>query len=219
MPKEENPHDLDEWVQHSIGKEGICTIIDWAARFSYWVSPEVYHEVQVVYPKTRRKHPDEQDRSLVGGIAVWLNQPASKAFWSALGERPQSHTPSNYRNFILCHIYEGSAHDPEHFTNLANLTIFPRSLESFSEWEPVRAVLKWHSFKLYGYIGPRKTPPTEPEYYPLRWPGVRNHDPETLRTIVADLQEKLERRPTYYSKKEIVTAPETQGSDKALGKN
>src|SRR2546425_2729924 len=126
MVKEVTAHDLDEMVLHSVGKEGLRVIVDWVARFSYWVSPQVYREVQVVYPKTRRRHSGEKDRSIIDGIGVWGNQPAASAFWKAFGESPAGHTPSNYRNFVLCHIYERSAHDTEHFTNLANLTVLPR---------------------------------------------------------------------------------------------
>ena len=145
MAKDENAHDLDEFVQHSLGRDGIKPIIDWVARFSYWVDPEVVKAVPVVFPKTRRARPKEQKRSVIDGVSVWANEPASKAFWTAYGSHPATHTPSDYRNFVLCHIYEGSAHDPEHFTRLANLTVFPKCLESFSEWDPVRDVLKWHS--------------------------------------------------------------------------
>ena len=200
MAKEEYAHDLDEMVQRSLGRKGLRPIIDWVARFSYWVSPDIYREIQVVFPKTRRKRPGEEDRSIVDGVAVWSNQPASRAFWKAFGESPASHTPSNYRNFVLCHIYEGSVYDPNHFTNLANATVFPKCLESFSEWPPVGAVLKWHSFRIYGYKGPRNAAPPEPEYYPAYWPGVSRLDTETTQRVVSDLRKTSTSRPTYYSK-------------------
>src|SRR5437773_158615 len=114
-------------VQHSVGKEGIRVIIDWVARFSYWVPPAVYREVPVVFPKTRRKHASKERRGqVVDGVRVWENQPARDAFWHAYGGNP-----NRYRNYVLCHIYERSAYLPDHFTNLANLTILPKCLESF----------------------------------------------------------------------------------------
>ncbi len=70
MPKDENAHDLDEFVQHNLGREGIKPIIDWVARFSYWVDPEVVKAVPVVFPKTRRARPKEQKRSILDGVAV-----------------------------------------------------------------------------------------------------------------------------------------------------
>lgn len=196
MSKVENAHDLDEMVQHSLGKEGLRAIIEWVARFSYWVPPEVYQEIQVVFPETRRKHTSRERRGqVVDGVRVWENQPARYAFWHAYGD-----SPTRYRNYVVCHIYEGSPYLPEHFTNLANLTILPTCLESFSEWVPIRAVLKWHAYRTYGYLGPAEVVPRQPEYSPAIWPGVRRLDPETARRIVSDLKERRERRPAYYSR-------------------
>lgn len=201
MAKDENAHDLDEFVQHSLGLDGIKPILDWVARFSYWIDPRVVQEVPVVFPKTRRAKPKEVRRSIVDGIAVWANEPPGKAFWTAYGVRPASHTPSDYRHFILCHIYEGSAHNPDHYTHLANLTVFPECLESFSEWKPVRDVLKWHSYKLYGYSGPEGRIPGRPPYYPASWPGVKEFTPDRLKQVEEVLSDMRSRMPTYYSRK------------------
>lgn len=202
MAKAENAHDLDEFVMHSLGRDGIKPIIDWVARFSYWVDPNVVKKVPIVFPKARRARPKEQKRSVIDGVAVWANEPASKAFWTAYGARPATHTPTDYRNFVLCHIYEGSAHDPGHFTRLANLTVFPRCLESFSEWDPVREVLKWHSYQLYGYTGPKEVVPNPPSYYPARWPEVKMLGPANLVSVVDALQSMGSKRPRYYARNE-----------------
>ena len=195
MSKVENPEDLDKMVQHSLGKEGLRIIVDWVARFSRWVSPEVYREVQVVFPKTRRKHvPRERRGQVVDGVRVWENQPAREAFWQAYDDRS-----TRYRNYIVCHIYEGSAHLPDHFTNLANLVMLPKCLESFTEWIPIRGLLEWHSYCTYGYSGPDGEGLRQPDYYPAVWPGVRRLSSERVERIVADLKRKREKRATYRS--------------------
>jgi hypothetical protein len=201
MAKDENAHDLDELVQHSLGADGIKPIIDWVARFSYWIDPRVVQKVPVVFPRTRRAKPKEARRTIVDGVCVWENQPAGRAFWVAYGVHPSSHTPSDYSHFILCHIYERSAHDPAHFTHLANLTVFPRCLESFSEWDPVRDVLKWHSYRLYGYTGPSGQAPSEPRYYPAYWPGVKELRNQELIDVVGTLTAYRDKIPMYYARR------------------
>lgn len=200
MAKQEYAHDLDEFVQHALGEEGIRTIVDWVTRFSYWVAPALYEEVRVVFPRTRRLRSGEEKRSVVDGVAVWANEPASYAFWKAFGADPTPYSPRKYRNFVLCHIYEGSAYDSSHFTNLANLTVFPRCLESFSEWTPIRAVLEWHSYKLYGYTGPKGVVPAEPSYYPSFWSGVSDLEPQEVHRLATRLRELGTSRPTFYTK-------------------
>lgn len=196
MVKDEYAHDLDEKVRHSLGREALRTIIDWVARFSYWVSPDIYREIQVGFPSTRRKHASGERRGeMIQDIRVWENQPARDAFWRAFGD-----SPNRYRNYVVCHIYEGSPYLPEHFTNLANLTILPKCLDSFSEWEPVRAVLKWHSYAIYGYRGPAAVQPARPHYYPAHWPGISVLGPGDTSHVVSELKERRQRRPSFYSK-------------------
>jgi hypothetical protein len=200
MSKDENAHDLDELVQHSLGPDGIRPIVDWVARFSYWVDPDVVKVVPLVFPKTRRARSKEEKRSTIDGVAVWANEPASRAFWTAYGARPSSHTPRDFRNFILCHIYEGSTQSPKHFTHLANLTVFPRCLESFSEWTPIRDVLKWQSYALYRYTGLSEMAPKKPSYFPARWPGVRILSPANQASVVKTLEGMNEKWPAYYAR-------------------
>jgi hypothetical protein len=121
--KHSNALDLNELLQHELGNSGLCPIFDLVAQHSWWLSPKVYREIQVVYPKTRRKKGlSERRGQLVEGIRLWDNQPASRAFWMALGQ-----DPSKIKNFFVCHVYEASVWEPSHFTNLANLTAFPAS--------------------------------------------------------------------------------------------
>lgn len=211
MAKEENAHDFNEAVEHSLGREGLRTLIDWVARFSFWVDPSVYTEIQVVFPRTRRRKPRETEGAFTDGLGVWSNQPASKAFWRACGESFASHTPTAYRNFKLCHIYDRSARDPAHFTNLANLTAFPKCFESLSEWGPIQKVLKWNSFKCYGYTGPLNEPPAEPSYYPDHWPGVRILDPVKRKAAISSLREWRATKPAYYLPRNRGAVPSNTG--------
>jgi len=185
---------LNELVEHELSQTDLKSIIDLVARHSWWVSPKIYQEIQVVYPKTRRKRGLLEKRGqVVHGLRLWDNQPASKAFWMALGR-----DPSSVKNFYVCHIYEDSVQDPIHFSNLANLTAFPVSLQSLSEWKPVRDVLKFHAFTVFNYKGLFKGEPRRPSYYPLIW---RHQDrflsPADIRTIIRKLQEQALTRPEF----------------------
>jgi hypothetical protein len=180
-------------LEHDLKDVGIRPIMDLVARHSWWVSPKVYKEMEVVYPLTRRKKGTSEKRNqVVGGIRLWDNQPASHAFWLALGEDTR-----RVENFYVCHIYEGSVWDLAHFTNLANLVAFPKCLQSLSEWRPVTEVLKYHSFATYGYKGPNGRQPQKPKYYPYVWQHQANFSGTELERIVNRLREQRENRPGY----------------------
>jgi hypothetical protein len=167
--------------------------MDLVAQHSWWVSPKVYKEIQVVYPHTRRKNGLREKRGdLVDGVRLWDNQPASNAFWTALGE-----DRTTIVDFYVCHIYEGSVWDPAHFTNLANLVAFPRCLQSQSEWSPVRQLLKYHSLKSYGYKGSEGLEPHKPVYYPSIWRHQVDPSPSVLKRIVERPKEQREKRPQF----------------------
>jgi len=125
--------DLNDLLEKKIGEDGLKSLLDLIAKQSWWVSPSVYSEVQVVYPATRRKKGQEPRRRIIDGVRVWENQPASRAFWMALGKSLRM-----VKGFHVCHIYPEGVQDPKHFTNLANLTALPAALESLTEWSPVR---------------------------------------------------------------------------------
>jgi hypothetical protein len=158
-----------------------------------WISPEVYREIQVVYPGTRRKSGrSEKKRQLVGGIRLWENQPPCDAFWTAYGKSARG-----FKNSQVCHIYEGSVLQPGHYTNLANLVVLPRSLESFTEWRPVRRVLEWHAYTSYGYTGPNHEVPKMPPHYPRAWPGESRLQRKEVELTVKRLERKARERPQY----------------------
>ncbi len=193
MVKDSNALDLDELVEHDLREVGLKPIMDLVAQHSWWVSPKVYKEIQVVYPKTRRRRGTKEKRNdVINGIRLWNNEPANHAFWMALGEGKD-----RVKNFYVCHIYPGSVWNPDHFTNLANLTAFPKSLQSLSEWKPVQDLLKYHSFKTYGYTGPNNVSLHEPVYYPKTW--RHGSDPPTSRIdmLVKRLKEQAEKRPQF----------------------
>ena len=191
--KDPDATDLDELVQEGISREQFRQLLDLVAQHSWWVSPQVYEKVPVVYPETRRKHTKE-DRGAVDGAGsrLWSNEPAIEAFWRAYGK-----SPKQMKNYYVCHIYEESVRDPDHFTNLANLTAFPKSLQSLSEWRPVADVLKYHSFKMYGYTGPKGNEPSEPDYYPSLWQNQSDLSPERVSEVVRRLDEQRKSRPQF----------------------
>ncbi len=188
--------DLEKVLQDDLTEQGLESIIDLIACISWWVNPNVYHAIQVVYPKTRRKKGVQEKRGqMIDGIRLWDNQPASNAFWLAMGK-----TRNKIKNFFVCHIYEESVWHPDHFTNLANITAFPKSLQSLSEWKPIADVLKYHSYKIYGYKGPKNEIPTTPKYYPKSWRYVSNQSQKDTEMIIENLKDQAFRRPTYRSK-------------------
>lgn len=190
MVKHPEALDLNELLEKEFGEDGLKSLLDLMARQSWWVSPRAYSEVQVVYPATRRKKGKEARRRIIDGVKVWENQPASRAFWLALGKSPRM-----VKGFHVCHIYSEGVQDPKHFTNLANLTALPAALESLTEWRPVRKLLMHHSFRLYGYRGLKDQEPEIPPYYPIGWPHVDSPDPRWVPIIVTKLREQAERRP------------------------
>ena len=199
MVKHSNALDLNELLEHELGNAGLRPIIDLVAQHSWWVSPKIYREIQVVYPKTRRKKGISEKRgSVINGVRLWENQPASRAFWMALGQNP-----SNVKNFYVCHIYEGSVWDSNHFTNLANLTALPTSLQSLTEWEPVRGLLKYHSFIAFGYKGPSGKEPSKPNYYPSVWHHQHDADQIEINIAVRRLMEQASKRPEFRTAQDV----------------
>lgn len=177
-------------------------LCDWIAATSLWTNPEVYRQVQVIHPHTRRLSGGEKFRSNVDGLTVWRNEPAANAFWKAYGVSMGGSSPRSYRNARLCHIYEQSAHHPEHFTNLANLTAVPKALESFTEWEPIRRLLKWRAFELYGYRGPAGESPSKPAYVPDRWPGIKPLTESAVTATVERLKTIRLKHPGHVTRRE-----------------
>lgn len=204
MAKSANAVDLDREFEAFLGEAGLRTIIDWVAARSLWVHPEAVREVPVVFPKTRRKRHDEKRGDIIDGLRVGTNVPAQEAFWSARGE-----SGKDYRNQYVCHLYDSSPYNPDHNTHLANLCVFPRGIQSMSEWGPLQQVLHWHSYKMYGYMGPDGTPPLEPAYYPQVWPGVPEHSPKELHAIILKLRHLRETRPMHTNPSRT---PESRGS-------
>jgi len=183
--------DLDELLQESLSNQNLESLINLVSQTSWWVNPVVYQNIQIVYPKTRRKRgKDEKRDDIIDGIRLWDNQPANQSFWMALGK-----TNKEIKNYYVCHIYDGSVWDPNHFTNLANITAFPKSLQSLSEWKPIADVLKYHSYKLYGYTGLTNEIPSLPKYYPKLWQHVDNSNEYKIKKIIDKLKNQSIRRP------------------------
>ena len=192
--KDNNSLNLDELLQQDLSDQNLELILDLIAKVSWWVHPNVYQSIPIVYPKTRRKKGKEERGQIVDGVRLWFNEPASHALWLALGTNKDK-----IKNSYVCHIYENSVGDPAHFTNLANMTAFPKSLQSLSEWKPVADVLKYRSYRIYGYTGPDDTIPTTPKYYPESWQNIYNSNQDAEK-IIQNLKVQSITRPTFNSK-------------------
>lgn len=197
MSKRADAVDLDAVWSQSVGDAGLATIFDWIALTSLWTDRNVCRSIGVVHPRTRRRHANEEYRTEVDGIVAWRNEPAANAFWKARGVSLSGSSPRGYRNAVLCHIYENSAHDPQHFTHLANLTVLPRAVSSLTEWTPVRNLLKWMSFTFYGYLGPAAEPIDRPIYVPPQWPGVPELSAEGANEGITRLSRLKAERPRH----------------------
>jgi len=193
--KDINALDLEELLEHDLSHDDLKSLLDLVALASWWVSPSVYQSLQIVYPKTRRKKGQESRGQIIDDIRLWFNEPASHAFWLGMGKTTREMT-----NFYVCHIYEKSVWNPNHFTNLANMSAFPKCLQSLSEWKPIADVLKYHSYKIYGYKGLEDKIPEPPEYYPESWLHVHDPNSEEMTIIIRKLREQSTTRPTFNSK-------------------
>jgi hypothetical protein len=198
------PRDLDQWlftsIQGSAREENLLSLV---ADFSLWVPPPIVRLVGgAVYPKTRRVREGEKRNTLLpDGTRLWQNQAARHAFWTALEEPTDFDMPHNVRKAWVCHIYgdQDSARNPEHYTHLANLVALPGALQSLSDSESVRAILKRRSYDAYGYTGPLGTIPPVPEAYPSRWPGLNEAYPlEAAQRVAQVLIDLRLRFPTFH---------------------
>ena len=197
MAKRPDAIDLDAELERQLeGTGDVDRVLSWIARFSLWVPPSVYRRIPVVYPETRRRQSKEKLRSVKDGLRLWSNEPASDAFWLARGS-----SRNHYSNFVVGHIYELSPYDPAHFTNLANLVALPKCLDSFSEWEPVRSCLKWHSSEVYGYTFRGTETPPRPRRVPAEppWQGAGDLTGTKLEVVVAKLQSRHDSRPSFHA--------------------
>lgn len=194
MAKHQDAQDVEAAFLDCLGKPGIRWVLDLLARVSLWVDPVVYRnrKIRVVYPKTRRKKSREKRKEWVDGAKLWTNEPPQKAFFTAIGSKS-----SRYKNCNLCHLYEKSVYLPKHYTNLANITVVPKSLASLTECFPVQEVLKWHSYKLFGYKGPEGKAPVKPSYYPADWRGIKRLDSDTLGKVLKNLEYQVTHKPHY----------------------
>jgi hypothetical protein len=201
LAKAANAVDLDELLLNDLRSRRIRLhdLINLVAKHSWWASPRVYRRIHVIYPKTRRKTGKETRGEVdENGNMLWTNEPVRHAFLMAVG------IPSRkIKNLTVCHIYPEGVRDSKHFTNLANLTGFPKALSSCSEWAPVQAVLKYRSFRLYNYKGPSNEMPPKPEYYPkdTLWQYPKDLNPQVLRKIVHDLRWQATNRPQFRNRK------------------
>jgi hypothetical protein len=205
MAKRVDAVDLDADLLKLIGGAGVRIVCDWMAATSLWTNPEVYRQVQVIHPQTRRLSGSEVFRSEVSGLIVWRNEPAASAFWKAYGVSLGGSSPRSFKSAHLCHIYEKSAHHPEHYTNLANLVAVPGALDSFTEWKPIRDLLKWRSFELYGYRGPSGESPPKPPYVPEHWPGVKALTAAEVAATVERLRRLQFEQPGYIPRRRTTT--------------
>ena len=180
--------DLNESLRKDWGERGMRLVFDLIANHSWWVSPKIYRKIPVVYPKSRRRQGSEKRGQVVDGIRLWYNESAQRAFWIALGCRKPKHS-------VICHIYEESVGNPKHFTNLANLIALPTCLGSLSEWEPVQSLLKYHSFRVFGYTGPKEKVPTKPKYYPAPKAWRHQENPTNVDELVEKLKRQRSLRP------------------------
>src|SRR5207249_2199001 len=106
----------------------------------------------------RRRYHHERQGEVKNGIRYFTNGPAVDAFFTAVGWRTR-----NLTGYAVCHLYDGpGVHNPRHFSRLSNLTTLPTSLYRLADTAPVLEALRFRSFELYGYRGPRAEVPTKP---------------------------------------------------------
>lgn len=55
----------------------------------------------------------------------------------------------------------------------------------------------YHSFKEYGYKGPKNVNPCKLSYYPDKWRRMRYRDSKKIDMIVKRLRQQAQNRPQY----------------------
>jgi hypothetical protein len=163
-------------VEEATATLGI-SLADLVALSSVWVSPEIYGSLENVkgvwYADRRRAniglHVDGKQVEFVGQVidsaTLDSNNYPNSAFKQALGVDRR-----DFVGFHICHIWPGTVHDPECFTNIANLVAIPAELSSLTDHHPhIVACLKFRAWELYQWKPRKEIAPVRPEGYPSKW--------------------------------------------------
>lgn len=71
-----------------------------------------------------------------------------------------------FTDYMVCHIWDGSAYDEHYFTSVANIVLLPKVVGGFSDHcETVKKVLKYRAFELFGFKPDNEPEPGKPEGY------------------------------------------------------
>jgi hypothetical protein len=150
-------------------------LADLIALTSFWIHPDVVARAGGPrHPNRRRANlglrvngvPTEAVGQVLDGITLDNNTYANTAFKQALG--------INRRDFVgfhVCHVWPGTANDPQCYTHLANLVGIPADLSSLTDHHAqIVACLKFRSWELYRWRpAAERFPPVMPVNYPARW--------------------------------------------------
>jgi hypothetical protein len=195
LAKHPNAKDLEDLLWETASPRERKVMLDLVASNSMWVSKSVCTKIGTVFPQTIRTSKREDRGRVVNGLTLYDNHPAQDAFWAAIGSNGR-----HFENANVCHVYsERGVQDPQHFTRLANLLVLPKSLASLSDSDvgPVRDILRYRTYKLYGYRGPDRKRPPRPAYYPKVWAQSSELDPQTESRVLTKLRRWKKERPWY----------------------
>lgn len=160
-------------------------LIDLVAETSIWAKPEKV-TLTPAYPDVRRGAPREKG-DVIDGIRMDDNTYANLALKRAISKT------SDFKNYMVCHIWPGTTYDERYHTLVANLVLIPRVIAGLSDFCPaVIDCLKYRAFELYGWYPEGEDEPLRPGYYPEKWGDYVSDDTEVT-DDVPSLEEELER--------------------------
>lgn len=123
------------------------------------------------YTVRRAKH-DEKRREKVNGVLLDDNTYANTAIKSAVLESLEKydhiygHSKQIFKDFEVCHIWPNTTYDERYHTSVANMVLLPRAIASLTDHcEEVQNMLKYESWKRFGFKPAEFDPPQRPKYY------------------------------------------------------
>lgn len=121
--------------------------------------------------KYRRAKNGEQRRQTINGIILddntMANQAIKKAVLKGLEKYGIHKTDIKiFKGFEACHIWENTCYDERYHTSVANLVLIPREIAGLTDHcDAVKELLKYESFKRFGFKPDGENTPNEPKNY------------------------------------------------------
>ena len=131
--------------------------------------------------KYRRAKNRDQRRQSINGIILDDNTKANYAIKRAVLKGLEKYGIHNadikiFKGFEACHIWENTCYDERYHTSVANLVLIPREIAGLTDYcDAVKELLKYESFKRFGFKPYDEDIPNEPKNYDKLKPYFQGH--------------------------------------------